>query len=61
MAQMIRGELRLISASIARQWRRHDASVVDEDVQWTATGKKLTPEGIDGGRIEQVQLALFDA
>jgi hypothetical protein len=31
----------------------------DEDVQWTAAGKKLIREGIDGGRIEQVQLALF--
>jgi hypothetical protein len=59
MAQMIRGELRLKSSIIARKLLHHVASVVDEDVQWTVTGQKLTPQAIDGGRIEQVQLAVF--
>src|SRR6266446_9853385 len=58
---MIRGKLRLISSTIARQWRRHDTRVIDKHVQRSTTGKKLTREGIDGGRIEQVQSALFHA
>jgi hypothetical protein len=33
MAKMIRGELRLISASIAREGRSHDAGVVDDRVE----------------------------
>src|SRR4029077_14090723 len=56
---MIRGKLRLISSTIARQWRRHDTCVIDKHVQRSTNGKELTRKGIDGTWIEQIQSALF--
>lgn len=56
---MIDGKLRFVPSRIPFQGRRHNAGVVDQNMQWAATCKELAGEGINRSWIEEFETALF--
>ncbi len=61
MAEMVRREARLVAATVANEWGRHDSGVVHQDVQCPPRRQKAIREIINRHGSDQIERCELDS